>query len=159
MLPEPVRAYVLNSADHMPATLSALLSHLPPDSPVWETRPDADRFSLREIVAHLADWDDVWKERFTRTVSENAPQLNRPDVNQRMKEKGYAQADPQESLAHLIQSRDALTAWLRALPADAWDRLAHLDRMGDLTLETQATLILAHDAYHLRQIAEWLAAD
>jgi hypothetical protein len=158
MLPPSACAYIATSLDNTPATLAALLSHLPTGDPVWEIRPDTDRFSLREIVAHLADWETVWKERFERTLGEETPLLLRPDPNQRSEEQGYAHADPQECLARFAAGRASLTAWLRALPEDAWKRMATLDRMGDIPLSGLTALALAHDSYHMRQVAEWHTA-
>jgi uncharacterized damage-inducible protein DinB len=158
MLPVPARDYLINNLDNTPATLSALLSGLQGNSPAWDVRPDPERFSLREIMAHLADWDEVWRERFERSVNEDVPLLLRPDLNQRAQEQGYAQVEPHECLARLQKERTALTGWLRSLPEGAWTCLARLERMGDIPVEGLAALVLAHDSYHLRQVAEWLAA-
>ena len=158
MLPDPARDYLINNLDNIPATVSALLSGLQGNDPAWDVRPDPERFSLREIIAHLADWDDVWRERFERTTNEDLPLLLRPDAGQRAQEQGYAEAEPRECLAHFRERRAALTGWLRSLPEDAWTCLARLDRMGDIPVAGLAVLALGHDSYHLRQAAEWLAA-
>ncbi|MBC8102464.1 MAG: DinB family protein [Cytophagales bacterium] len=158
-LPLPACLYLVNSLDNTPAALTALLSPLPTNDPIWDTSPDPDRFPLREIVAHLADWEDVWRERLERTLIEDNPLIPRPDINQRAEKQGYADADPQESLAHFQERRVRLTTWLRSLPTDAWSRPARFDRMGDLTMDGLVALALAHDSYHVRQISEWLAAD
>jgi hypothetical protein len=158
LLPPPGRERLLVSLDNMSTTLSALLSSLPPGSPIWDTRPDPERFRLREIVAHLADWEEVGRGRFERTMAEDRPQIARPDVNQRAEEQGYCRTDPVKNLASFAERRTALVLWLRALPESAWGRVAHLDRIGDVSLEGLATLALGHDSYHIRQIAEWLAA-
>jgi uncharacterized damage-inducible protein DinB len=157
-LPTPARAYLLAALDNTPATLAALLCALGPSDPAWDARPHPDRFSLREVVAHLADWDLIWQDRFARTVAEASPTLARPDAAERGAERGYASADPVESLARFRERRAALTATLRALPEAAWERTAHLERIGDLPLGGLVALALGHDAYHLRQAAEWLAA-
>jgi Uncharacterized protein conserved in bacteria len=158
LLPPPACDYLIHALEHAPATLAALLSPLSSEHRAWETRPYPDRFSLREIVAHLADWDEIWRERIGRTVREDAPRLERPDVDQRARERGYAEADPQESLARFAERRAALVAELRALPEEVWGRSAHLERIGDLTPGGLVALVHGHDAYHIRQVAEWLAA-
>jgi uncharacterized damage-inducible protein DinB len=158
MLPAPGHAYLLAALDNTPETLSTLLSPLPTGDAAWDARPHPDRFTLREIVAHLADWEEVWRERFERTVSEDRPLLLRPDLDRRAQERGYAHADPKECLPRLRDERAALTGRLRELPDDAWGRVAHLDRMGDISLEELAAFVLGHDSYHLRQTAEWRAA-
>ncbi len=158
MLPTAAAQYLTSAFDNAPAALAALLSHLPSASPIWDTRRDPARFSLREIVAHLADWDSVWEERFGRTVAEATPLLLRPDLDQRAAERGYATADPVECLARLRESRAGLTASLRSLPEEAWTRMATLDRMGEVPLHVLVALAVSHDSYHVRQVAEWLAA-
>ena len=156
-LPTPARLYLVASLDNTPATVAALLSSLPADAAAWETRPDPERFSLREIVAHLADWEDVWRERFERTLNEDKPLILRPDVTERSVERGYADANPQECLARFTEDRTALAAWLRSLPDTAWGRLAKLGNIGEIPLEALTALAIAHDSYHLRQVAEWRA--
>ncbi|HVK06007.1 MAG TPA: DinB family protein, partial [Armatimonadaceae bacterium] len=106
----------------------------------------------------LADWELIWEERYARTAAEDNPTLARPDAGERGAEQGYASADPAESLARFRERRAALTASLRALPDPAWERAAHLERIGDLSLGGLVALALGHDAYHLRQTAEYLAA-
>ena len=157
-LPTPARAYLLAALDNTPATLAALLSALGPSDPAWDARPHPDRFTLREVVAHLADWELIWEDRFARTAAEDNPTLTRPDAGERGAAQGYASADPVESLARIRERRAALTASLRALPDAAWERTAHLERIGDLTPGGLVALALGHDAYHLRQTAEYLAA-
>lgn len=157
-LPTPARLYLVASLENTPATIAALLSSLPTDDIAWQTRPDPERFSLREIVAHLADWEDVWRERFERTLNEERPLILRPDVTERSVERGYADANPQECLARFTEDRTALAAWLRTLPETAWERIATLDRMGEIPMEALTALALAHDSYHLHQVAEWQKA-
>ena len=157
MLPLPACLYITTSLENTPATVAALVSALPVGDPAWDTQPDPDRFCLREIVAHLADWEDVWRDRFERTLNEETPLILRPDVTERSEEKGYADADPQESLARFVEKRQALVALLRSLSGDAWERVARFDRMGDTSLGGLAALALGHDSYHVRQVAEWRA--
>jgi hypothetical protein len=157
-LPILACTYIVNALDNTPVMLIAQLSQLPPSDPMWNVRPDPDRFSLREIVAHLADWEEVWQERLERTVSEERPHLLRPDLDHRARDQGYSTADPQECLHRFGEKRLALTGWLRSMPEDTWSRAGHLDRIGDLPLAGLAALALGHDSYHTRQVAEWCAA-
>jgi hypothetical protein len=158
MLPTPAHLYLLAALDNTPATVAALLGHLPEEDTAWNIQPDPKRFQLREIVAHLEDWEAVWQERFERTVNEDIPLLTRPDINQRAIEQGYASANPVVRLKSFLEKRAALTAWLRLQPEAAWGRRAHLDRMGEIPLEGLVALALGHDSYHLNQIAEWSKA-
>lgn len=156
MLPTPARNYLLVALENTPVTASALLAHLPSDNAAWNLQPEPDRFTLREIIAHLADWEDVFRTRFERTLAEMNPLLSRPDLTERAEEKRYADADPRECLSRFQEGRMDSVRWLRSLPEEAWNRTAHLDRIGDLNLEGLIALMLGHDAYHVRQVSEWL---
>ena len=157
MLSPPGHTYLVNALLHTPALLQTLLLPVPESSPVWDVRPDTDRFSLREIVAHLADWDDVWQERFARTRAETVPLLLRPDLAERAIECGYAFVDPQDALTRFAQKRLTLVEGLKIVSEADTHRVANLDRMGEMSLTGVVSLVLAHDAYHVRQVAEWLA--
>ncbi len=159
MFPLSGRNYILAALENTPVTLSLLLSSLGASDPKWEIRPDLARFSLREIIAHVADWEEVFRGRFERTVKEDTPVILRPDPGQRAVEQGYFTADPVECLARFCHRRTAFLEWLRSLPDDAWGRIGHLDRMGDVPLEGLAALMLGHDSYHIRQIVEWLSTS
>ena len=58
-----------------------------------DRRPDPDRFTIREVIAHLADWEPVFLERLTRMRFEDHPTLPDYDEGQRAIERGYAQSD------------------------------------------------------------------
>ncbi|MDX1934102.1 MAG: DinB family protein [Capsulimonadales bacterium] len=150
--------YLLNAIGHTPVTLNALLSARDGGDPVWEGRTDPDRFRLREVVAHLADWEAIFRERLERIVTEEHPLLLRPDPDERARAQGYATADPHECLLRFAARRTETVAWLRTLETERIERTGHLDRLGDLSLHTLVVLILGHDAYHLRQTAESLQA-
>ncbi|MBC8143282.1 MAG: DinB family protein, partial [Armatimonadetes bacterium] len=99
------------------------------------------------------DWETVWRERFDRTATEPSPELTRPDLNERADRHGYATADANASLAAFSERRAALLADLRALFPDAWNRVAHLGGIGDVTLAELLVLAQCHDSHHVRQVS------
>lgn len=137
--------------------LSALVAGTSAESPVWDARPDPDRFTLRETLAHLADWEPVAHARIVRTATETAPFLPNWDENQAAITGGYAQISPQESLQWFTERRNATVAYLATLADTDWNRVARREGVGELSIERQAFLMLTHDGYHLRQAVEWLA--
>src|SRR3712207_4543533 len=117
-----------------------------------DQRPDPDRFTLREVIAHLADWEGVWHERMQRLRDEDLPLLPGYDEGQWAIDHDYTNTDAAERLAHFREGRAALVALLQSLPADAWTRKGRHGEWGDLTLFDLASLVLGHDGYHLRQV-------
>ena len=137
--------------------LAALLAGLPTDSPVWDARLDADRFTVRELLAHLADWEPVAHTRIVRTLSEETPLLPNWDEEQAAVIGDYAHTNPQESLLWFTERRAATVTRLRSLTATDWNRVAQREGVGMLSVERQAFLMLAHDGYHLRQTVEQMS--
>jgi len=158
MLPPAPRKYMLTGLAGTPDVLDGFLKAIPSSDPIWDHRPDPQRFTLREIVAHLADWNPIFLERLTRTRDENEPVLEDIDEGQIAIEHDYAHTDPQESLARFRETRTALVAFLNALPEPAWERVGIRPPLGPLPIYAQAVLILGHDGYHTQQVAQWLVS-
>jgi hypothetical protein len=134
-----------------PEVLEGLLRGVPSGSPVWDARPDPERFTLREMLAHLVDMEGVWLERAERTCREEEPLLPDCDPDDLATRRDYGGADPMESLARFREARSRLIALLRSQPEQSWQRCGHRELVGRLTLERQAACTAAHDAYHTRQ--------
>jgi uncharacterized damage-inducible protein DinB len=120
-----------------------------------DTRYDPDRFTLREVVCHLADWEEIWLERMQRIVRENQPPLASYDEGQMAIENDYARQDFDAAFTRFVARRDALLAFLAERTEEDWNRLGIHSAIGSLTLGDLATLVLAHDGYHVRQIVEF----
>ena len=161
MLPSFGITYLLTALGGTPDVLDALLAKRPADDSVWDARPDPERFTLREIVAHLADWEDVFLDRLVRTRDEEAPTLPVVDPERLARERDYAHHDSHGDLARFRAGRERLVGFLSALEPAQWERAGQIVR-GDppvshnVTLEAWAVQVLAHDGYHTRQAAQWL---
>lgn len=151
-LPGP-RKYLLGALGATPHVLGFLLRGLSDEEA--DFRPDAERFSIREAVAHLADWDAIFLERLRRTRDEHEPLLLDIDEGQIALDHGYAQSEPFEQLQVLAARRAEIIEFARELSPDQWSRFCEHERAGRMTLEALATLIPLHDAYHLEQVAQW----
>lgn len=152
MITRPLLDYVVNGLEAGPRVQSALLA----GEVNWDRRSEPDRFTLREMVAHLADWEDIWAARVQRFLTEEHPMLESIDEGQIAVERDYASQEPLANLARYGAGREALVAKLRALPIEAWARTGHRQFVGDLTLFELAALIAGHDSYHLKQTVEFL---
>jgi uncharacterized damage-inducible protein DinB len=158
MFPARVHYYQLSAMTGTPDVLYRLLSEYPPNSPVWDHRPDPERFTLREVLAHIADWEPIFLERVSRAVEMTEPTLQGYDEGQFAIDRDYAHSDPHANLKRFRQGREALVAYLRDLPDTAWDRIGHHSELGPITVEAQLSLIVGHDGYHTAQAVQWLAS-
>ncbi len=154
MLPEKLYRYLLIDLASAPDVLAKLLEGV--TGPAWDRRPDPERFTLREVAAHLADWDQVFLGRLTQTRDQENPTLQGLDEGQVAVDNDYAHADPAQSLARYQAGRAKTVAFLRALSPAQWARTGAHTELGPITLEAQAVLIAFHDGYHRQQALEWL---
>lgn len=148
--------YVIGALESNALVFSYLMRELPEDSPRWDARPDAERFSLREMVAHLLDYDTVCRERFERLIREDEPEL--PNWDEDEAAEHYSGRNPLHDLEHLQESRRMLAAWIEGLSEDEWQRTGSRPGVGKFSVEQGVSLMLGHDSYHLRQTVEWLKA-
>lgn len=68
-----------------------------------------------------------------------------------------ASRSPLENLRAFGTARRQWAALLGTLTESDWERMADTEFMGPVSMEQQAVFVLAHDSYHVRQVAEWLA--
>ena len=157
MLPEKLHRYLLIDLESAPDVLATLLGGV--SDPAWDRRPDPERFTLREVTAHLADWDQVFLGRLVQTRDADNALLQGLDEGQVAMDHDYTHADPAECLARYAAGRAKTVAFLRALSPKQWARTANHTELGPITLEAQAALIAFHDGYHRQQVVEWLGGS
>lgn len=153
MLNERTRFYLLLDLESAPDVLARLLAGTSLET--WDRRPDPDRFTLREMVAHLADWESVFLTRLTQTRDEENATLQGLDEGQVAIDHDYAHADPSECLARYKAGRPKIIALLRGLSPEQWDRVGRHTEIGPISLTEQAVLIAAHDGYHRQQTVSY----
>jgi hypothetical protein len=134
-----------------PRVLRALLTGLP-DRVL--TLPNDEGWSLKDIVAHLHDVEDVaFVERIGRMLTEAQPFIQSIDPPARLAAGGYAALTLDELLDALEQQRREHTAWLAALEPAELDRRGQHDVVGEIRVIDIAHQWAAHDMAHLRQVA------
>jgi hypothetical protein len=148
-----VKSYLIGSLEASPIVFSYLLEGLSEEEA--DRHPDPDRFTIREVLAHLADWELIFQDRLQRTRNEDEPALPWIDEGALAVERDYAHKEVQEQLRLFSERRAATVALLNSLSEGEWQRVAKRENVGRMTMEGLAVLIPLHDAYHQRQIVEW----
>lgn len=152
MVNERVHHYLREGLEATPIVLGRLLERATEE--IWDRRPDPQRFTPREAIAHLADWEPIWSERLERLRTEVDPLLPSRDPDQLAKEHDYANAQPRDSLRRFQEGRAQLLQRLAGLAPHEWGRTGRHGEIGTISIQDLAQLILGHDGYHLRQVAE-----
>ncbi len=118
-----------------------------------------DRFTPREVVAHLADWEPILLERMKQTKSQPGSTIIPYDEAAMAIERNYAGKDWQTEADRYIALREETKKWLQTLSTEDWSLSANHPERGTMTLYDQANLLLGHDLYHIQQLAEVLERE
>jgi hypothetical protein len=116
-------------------------------------RPEAPgKWSMGQVLAHLADSDLVWGWRLRLILAQTRPTLTGYDQDAWAERLGYADIDPKDSLMTFTVLRQGnLYQIERAAPEDL-DRVGmHIER-GEESLRHQLRLYAGHDLLHLNQL-------
>jgi hypothetical protein len=115
-------------------------------------RPAPDKWSIAEILAHLADAELVfsWRIRLMLSVSGSLIQAFEQDDWARIFE--YPKHDPRLSLEILKSLREGNVQLLRLVPRGMWDNFGMHEERGKETITRLLEMTAGHDVNHLRQV-------
>ena len=99
-----------------PAELRAAVEHMSLDQ--WTARPVAGKWSVLEVVCHLADTDANIIHRIKRVLSEERPVFERVRPDLMLAALAYHERNAEEELALFDLGRRQTTRILRASPID-----------------------------------------
>jgi hypothetical protein len=117
-------------------------------------RPIPGKWSTREVVCHLADYEPIYADRMKRVIALNGPELPKGDPGLFAARLAYDRRDVDEELALIALTRKQMARILRALEAEDFQRQGGHSRDGALTLEALLQRITAHIPHHVRFIEE-----
>lgn len=144
----------LSSLKNTPKTLVNLVDQVKPDH--YDDHTDPARFTLRELIAHLADLDDVFLDRLRLAHETPGASVVSLDPDQRAAEKHYATRDVHHELDVFENRRRDLIEFLSGLSAEDWQKKFHHPDLGDVTIDSYANIILAHDLSHVSHATSYL---
>jgi hypothetical protein len=133
-----------------PPALRAAVAGLSDDR---ASQPEAPgKWSVRQVVRHLADSDVVWAFRLRMVLAEDRPTLTGYDQDHWAERLRYADADISNALDEFtVLRRGNLRLLDAATPADLRRVGLHAER-GEESVEHMMKLYAGHDLLHLRQI-------
>jgi len=146
----------LESMREMPEKLAAAVNDVPPN---LLGEPEAPgKWSIRQVVQHLADSELVGSFRFRMVLAEDRPALAAYDQDAWSERLHYSESSVDDALAEFTSLRRAnLRLFERASEGDRARVGVHSER-GEESLAHMMKLYAAHDLVHLRQIERIRAA-
>lgn len=118
-------------------------------------KPNPKKWSIREIVCHLADSDIVGIARLHQIVSSSKdapPTLVGYDQDTLAERYAYNSNDEQAALHVFKTLRKHATALLKSLPSEAFEKAGLHPKFGKITLAELVKLYADHVETHLKQI-------
>ena len=115
-------------------------------------KPAPDKWSIAEIVAHLADGEIAIAWRLRQILSSNAIPIQAYDQNSWASTFDYARRDPRQSMANFTSLREANLALLKSVPRKLWDNYGVHQERGNESISHVVRMVAGHDINHLLQI-------
>lgn len=116
--------------------------------------PAPGKWSIRQIVAHLADAELVAAHRFRQVIAEDNPTLVAFDQDAWARNLDYARRKPKQSLETFRRLRAENYELLKELPESAFERAGSHTENGPMTLGWLLEGYARHAETHARQLQE-----
>jgi hypothetical protein len=124
--------------------------------------PESGKWSIRQIMAHLADSEMVGTMRMRQVIAENEPKLEAFDQDAWVKNLDYGRRKPSQSLETFRRTRSENYELLKDLPEEAFSRVGNHSERGRITLMQMLRGYAEHAESHATQLrarrAEFKAA-
>lgn len=120
--------------------------------------PIPGKWSTRQVICHLADFEPVYADRMKRVIAEHEPTLFGGDPDVFAVRLAYAHRDIGEELQLIESVRRHVARILKTLTPEEFQRHGIHSEAGPITLEKLLTNITNHIPHHLKFIEEKRAA-
>lgn len=112
------------------------------------------KWSIRQIIAHLADAELVGAHRFRQIIAEDSPTIVAFDQDAWARNLDYPRRKPKQSLETFRRLRAENYDLLKSLSDDAFERAGNHTESGRLTLRQLLERHASHAESHARQMQE-----
>jgi hypothetical protein len=147
--------YLLIGLTAAPLAIQRIVDAVPAER--WDDQTDLSRFSFRESIAHLSDWEPILLERLRAAIVKPGSTINAYDESLRAVQNNYKASNPVEEAARLLDRREITVRFIREQAEGHWANTVIHPERGELSLYDLANVILGHDHYHIEHLTQYLA--
>ncbi len=130
--------------------LTRLISGVP--AAKLRKRPAPEKWSVAEILAHLADVEIVIGWRMRSILGDPGTAVQAYDQNAWVTSGHYEKRDPRRSIELHRVVREANLALLKSLSPEQWKQYGEHAERGRESIEHIGRMVAGHDVNHIRQI-------
>ena len=124
------------------------------------SKPEAPgKWSVRTVLAHLADSDVVWAWRLRMIIAEDTPEITGYDQDRWADNLHYADVDPEMAITTYRTLRRWNLRLLENASPEVLKRYGVHSERGHESVEHLIRMYAGHDLLHLRQIERILGGD
>ncbi|HUI63345.1 MAG TPA: DinB family protein [Bacteroidota bacterium] len=133
-----------------PKKLVRLLKGVPAKR--MQIRAQPHRWSVAEILAHIADTELVFGFRLRLTLGASGTTIQAFDQDAWADYAQYARQDPRLSLEAYCILRERNLRLLKSIPKEMWERYGMHTERGKETVTRLSQMVAGHDINHIAQI-------
>jgi len=133
-----------------PKKLARLIKGIPTGK--LRKRPAPEKWSVAEILAHLADVEIVIGWRMRSILGAPGTPVQAYDQNAWVIAGHYEKRDPRKSIELQRTVREANLALLKSLSPEQWKHFGQHAERGQESIEHIVRMVAGHDINHIRQI-------
>jgi hypothetical protein len=145
----------LKTQSATPKKLESLVKGAPASK--LRKRPAPDKWSVAEILAHLADTEIVVGWRIRSILGAPGTPIQAFDQDAWAAAGNYAKRDPRKSIEQFHAVRDANLALYKSLSPEQWKHFGMHAERGEESLQRILHMMAGHDINHISQIEKILA--
>lgn len=119
-----------------------------------DAAPVPGKWSTRQVICHLADFESVYADRMKHVIAEDQPTFPGGFDRQFAEYLAYGKRDIVEELTMIEVTRSQMVRILRSLPSEGFERTGIHSVRGPMTLRTLLEAITNHIPHHVRFIEE-----
>src|SRR5262245_59719819 len=123
-----------------------------------DAKPIAGKWSTRQVVCHLADFEPIYVDRMKRVIAEQCPTFFGGDPDTFAEHLAYDRRSVEGELRLVTVVREHMAAILRDLGTADFQRVGNHAEAGRMSLEDLLRRIADHIPHHVRFIDEKRAA-
>ena len=149
-----MKGYLFPALSMSPTLLAGFIKRIPASR--LDERLDPDRFTPREVIAHMSDWEPIMQERMATAVRAPGSEIIGIDEWERGLAVGYSTTDVDVSITEFEAARTQTIDWLKSLSDKDLSATFNHSELGPMTVREYATNMLGHDVYHMEQLSHYV---